>query len=154
VGAVRLTESFLPSDPPRPDEIVALQRHLDAAFQDAPESVRAGALVGVAGTVANLANIAIYRNLEPRDVHGFALSADMLADEIAEFRRKTTAERAAIPGMEPKRAGVILAGALIIERVMRHFGHEVILTSVRGLRFGVFYDRFLAGADGWECVAD
>lgn len=154
VGSVRLTESFLHSDPPTSEEIEALQRHLDDIFLRAPEPVSVYALVGVAGTVANLANVAIHREGLSRDVHGFPLSVETLADEIALFRCKTTAERATIPGIEPKRAGVILAGALIVERVMRHYRQEMLLASVRGLRFGVFYDRFLDGAKGWQGVSE
>jgi len=152
LGSVRLTESFLPSDPPTPEEIAALRSHVDDALRDAPDYIPAYALVGVAGTVANLASIAIHRKGEAAAVHGFALSSEALAEEIAEFSRMTTAERASIPGIEPKRAGVILAGALIVERVMRHYRQDVILTSVRGIRFGTFYDRFLDGA--WRCVEE
>lgn len=154
IGSVRLTESFLHSDPPTSEEIAALQRHLDGVFLWAPQPISVYALVGVAGTIANLAGVAIHREGLSRDVHGFSLSAEALADEIALFRRKTAAERATIPGLEPKRAGVILAGAFIVERIMRHYRQKALLASVRGLRFGVFYDRFLGGAKGWKWVSE
>jgi len=151
VGAVRLTESLVRSDPPLAQEVESVRARLRQAFEAAPEPTPDGVLVGVAGTVANLANVIVHRQAEPTDVHAFPVTAAHLGALIVEFSQMTTAERAAIPGMDPKRAGVILAGALILERVIEHFRRDCVLTSVRGLRFGVFYDHFLDDGE-WTAV--
>ena len=50
------------------------------------------------------------------------------------------AERRTIPGLEPDRADVILAGALIQARAMERLGADTVLTSLRGLRYGLLYE--------------
>jgi len=50
-------------------------------------------------------------------------------------------ERAALPGMEPKRADVILAGAIVVAEAMRATGFDALTVSDRGVRWGLLYDR-------------
>jgi exopolyphosphatase/guanosine-5'-triphosphate,3'-diphosphate pyrophosphatase len=61
--------------------------------------------------------------------------------QIELYRGKTVAERKAITGLEPKRADVILAGALAIERIMRLFGFDEVIVSDQGIRYGLLYER-------------
>jgi exopolyphosphatase/guanosine-5'-triphosphate,3'-diphosphate pyrophosphatase len=153
IGSVRLTETFLRDDPPASEQMSALRSHVRELLGHAPEPVEDSLLVGVGGTASALANIAAHRRTPIPDPHGYALTTAELADEIAQFARLTTAERQAIPGLEAQRAGVILAGALIVEQVMQHYGNDVLHASVRGLRYGLFYDHFLPD-DGWSLAED
>ncbi len=50
-------------------------------------------------------------------------------------------ERRQIPGLEPKRADVIIAGALILNRLLAYFHAEKCVVSVRGLRYGLLAER-------------
>jgi exopolyphosphatase/guanosine-5'-triphosphate,3'-diphosphate pyrophosphatase len=59
------------------------------------------------------------------------------------FRSKTIAERKAIPGLEPKRADVILAGACLIERIMTSVQAEQLIVSDQGVRYGLLHERLL-----------
>jgi len=77
-------------------------------------------------------------------VHGATLSrtgVERLWDRLAGL---TVAERAALPGMEPKRADVILAGCAIVLEAMRATRFDRLTVSDRGVRWGLLYDR--AGA--------
>jgi exopolyphosphatase/guanosine-5'-triphosphate,3'-diphosphate pyrophosphatase len=126
IGAVRLTERFFRHDPPTSGEWGAAvrfaQRSLAAAV---PEHVRADIdrAIGVAGTVTTLvANKLGLRHYRPQLVDGQPLHVWEIERAIATFRRLTSRERGALPGIQPGREDVILAGALIAREVCRLFG--------------------------------
>ncbi|ABS24915.1 Ppx/GppA phosphatase family protein [Anaeromyxobacter sp. Fw109-5] len=145
VGAVRLTERHVRGDPTTAAEVGALRRAAREALQPiatmAPPPGQAR-LVGVAGTVTTLA--AVEQALPAYDaerVHGATLtlaSADALVARLAAL---TVRERAALPGMEPKRADVILAGAIVVVEALRTAGFDRLIVSDRGVRWGLLHDR-------------
>jgi exopolyphosphatase/guanosine-5'-triphosphate,3'-diphosphate pyrophosphatase len=146
VGAVRLTERHVRGDPTTAAEVEALRRAAREALQPVATMAAAGLgqarLVGVAGTVTTLA--AVEQALPAYDaerVHGATLtlaSADALVARLAAL---TVRERAALPGMEPKRADVILAGAIIVVEALRTAGFDRLTVSDRGVRWGLLHDR-------------
>lgn len=66
-------------------------------------------------------------------------STDILRRRIAQLLYMTAEERRHIPGLQPKRADVILAGLLIADAFMRHYGVSTIQISEQDLLEGVFY---------------
>jgi exopolyphosphatase / guanosine-5'-triphosphate,3'-diphosphate pyrophosphatase len=151
LGSVRLTETFLSDAPARPAKIDELRDHLRKTFAAAPPANANGVLVGVGGTITTLANIAAHQTHPTPPVHGYKLTRGKLRDETERLALLTRAELEATPGLEKKRAGVIVAGAVLTEHVMDHFEREEMWVSVRGLRHGVLLDRFLEG-DDWRPV--
>jgi exopolyphosphatase/guanosine-5'-triphosphate,3'-diphosphate pyrophosphatase len=149
IGAVRLTERHVRGDPPSPAEQDALRR----AAQDALRPLAAMAaplgparLVGVAGTVTTLS--AVEQALPEYDaerVHGATLTLDSADALVARLAALTVRARAALPGMEPKRADVILAGAIVVVEAMRAAGFDRLTVSDRGVRWGLLHDRVRAG---------
>ena len=143
VGSVRLTEMFLKNDPPAASETAALREYLIEAFEDAPPANEAEALIGVGGTITTLACIALRADGSDGSPHGYALTRENVSAQIAQFASMPTERRKQIEGLNPKRADVILAGALIAGTVMKRFQSEKMIVSARGLRYGVFLDRFV-----------
>ncbi len=149
IGAVRLTERIAPPDPPDPAALSALRLRAAEALQRAVELVSgplSGRLVGVAGTVTTLA--AVERALPVYDagvVHGAELTLAALEALYRRLGALTTSERAQLPGMEPKRADVIVAGCAIVLEAMRLLGFDRLTVSDRGVRWGLLYDRFGGG---------
>jgi exopolyphosphatase/guanosine-5'-triphosphate,3'-diphosphate pyrophosphatase len=145
VGAVRLTERHVRGDPPSAEEL----RRLRAAAREAVRPLaamegrpRGGRLVGVAGTVTTLAAVAqALPAYDAARVHGSTLSLDAIERLAAALAALTVRERAALPGMEPKRADVIVAGAWIVAEAARATGHDRLTVSDRGVRWGLLYDR-------------
>jgi exopolyphosphatase/guanosine-5'-triphosphate,3'-diphosphate pyrophosphatase len=143
VGAVRLTERHVRGDPPPPAEVEAVR----GAAREAVRPLKAlpepgGRLVAVAGTVTTLA--AVQQALPVYDatrVHGSSLLLSDVERLAATFASLTVRERAALPGMEPKRADVILAGAIVVAEAMRAMGFDALTVSDRGVRWGLLYDR-------------
>ena len=148
IGAVRLTERVAPPDPPGPAAAAALRRGAAEALRGAAELLPAGRapagrMVGVAGTVTTLAaverELAVY---EAGVVHGLELSLSTLSALYDRLAGLTVAERQRLPGMEPKRADVIVGGCAIVIEAMRLLGFDRLTVSDRGVRWGLLYDRF------------
>jgi exopolyphosphatase/guanosine-5'-triphosphate,3'-diphosphate pyrophosphatase len=74
-------------------------------------------------------------------VHGSDLSLDAIERLATTLSALTVRERAALPGMEPKRADVILAGAIVVAEAMLATGFDRLTVSDRGVRWGLLYDR-------------
>lgn len=146
LGTVRLTERYLLSDPVRDEEAERLIREVDSALAklapDREAESSFSAVVGVAGTFTTLA--AVEKGLERyshSEVHGSRLSRQEVERQVELYRSRTLAERKQIPGLEPKRADVIFAGALLILRIMAFFRADEVLVSDQGIRYGLLYER-------------
>jgi len=143
VGAVRFTERFGLDGPVSGDVLAqALQAISDDLSQldgrPAPD-----ALVGLGGAVTNLAavkhGLAAY---DPEVVQGTELDLAEIDRQIELYRTRTADERREIPGLQPKRAEVILAGACVARTVTAKLHRSALTVSDRGLRHGVLADRF------------
>ncbi len=146
-GAVRFSERYVQSDPISKQDFRTLQQAAAAIFADA-DWVRAlpeHTLVGIGGTVRNLARIDQKRSRYPLGrVHGYVLTRTALERIISLLRRSTLAERQAIAGLNRDRADVILAGAVIVQQLMEYSGFEELTVGGAGLRVGLFYEHFLS----------
>jgi exopolyphosphatase/guanosine-5'-triphosphate,3'-diphosphate pyrophosphatase len=99
------------------------------------------------GAVTNLA--AVKHGLErydPNVVHGSDLERGEIERQIELYRTRTAEQRRGIPGLQPGREHVILAGACIVLTVLAKLGRDSLTVSDRGLRHGVLLERF--GAAG------
>ena len=133
LGCVRLTERAITSDPPSTHDLQTATAVIEAELDAVEELVPAGqaqTLIGVAGTVTTVAalhlGLAAY---EAEAIHGTRVpAADVvrIADELAGM---TTAQRRELGPMASGREDVIVAGALILRRVVERFGFADVLTS-------------------------
>lgn len=149
VGAVRLTERHLHSDPPTVAEIEALRADLRSEFAAAPQPPEGSRLVGIAGTVTTLCAIELgITSWDGSLVHGKEMSVGdvrRLADRLASMPLE---ERKRLPGLPEKRADVIVAGAEILAGILETFGFAAVTVSDRGVRWGLLYSRFGAPLGG------
>lgn len=138
IGSVRLTERMLPERPASTERVeaaVAAVRELFASV-DLPEVP--DRVVGVAGTFTSLAAITL--GLPEHDralVHGTSLSLHALDLHVARLATMTVEETAAIPPLDPGRAPVILAGAIVAREAVRRSGREAVIVSESDLLDGV-----------------
>jgi exopolyphosphatase / guanosine-5'-triphosphate,3'-diphosphate pyrophosphatase len=141
LGSVRLTEAFVRHDPATIGEQTAIARAVDAAVHAIPFSRKAATLVGVAGTVTSLAAMALeLESYDPTRVHGLRLSRVELGRQLARLGAATQAERERMVGLDPRRADVILAGALVLDRIAAAAGVGEIRVSDRGIRWGLLFE--------------
>jgi exopolyphosphatase / guanosine-5'-triphosphate,3'-diphosphate pyrophosphatase len=117
IGSVRLTERAIDSRPASPNEMSAARELVAGLFAEV--DLETGTLIGVAGTWTSLAAIAQELPEYSRErVHGHRMSRGSLADLVDSLSSMTLEETAAIPALDPRRAPVILGGALVAEAVM------------------------------------
>jgi exopolyphosphatase/guanosine-5'-triphosphate,3'-diphosphate pyrophosphatase len=135
LGSVRLTERFLESDPPTAGELEELARAVRSVLEEHDVSATRG--IGVAGTVTSLAALDLeLAEYDPNRVHGHRLAQDAVRAQLERLAALPLAERREVPGLEPERAPVIVAGAAILLEVMRHVGLPEIEVSERDLLDG------------------
>lgn len=155
LGAVKLTERFLKSDPPTAGEVRAAEQAAAEAFAKlrllsddmAQASGAAGRtdvqVVGVGGTLSNLGRMdrGEDRLRSSGLVHGHALTASAIQEICGRLARHSVAERGALIGLDPQRADIILGGAILLAQALARIDQSSIAVSTRGLRWGVLYDR-------------
>jgi exopolyphosphatase/guanosine-5'-triphosphate,3'-diphosphate pyrophosphatase len=148
LGAVRMTERFLPGERAKGKQVKALRDHVAEQLAEAGWLARGGHLVGVGGTVRNLASAAeIAAELPSYGVQGFAISRKALDALVERLEELPASERSGVPGIKAARGDLILAGALVVQCVMEAGGFDTLEVTEAGLREGVFYDTLLAGHD-------
>ncbi len=144
VGALRLTEEFLHSDPPSRDEVSKLRNEINKTLLQIPPH-REGALVGIGGTATTLGSMHIGSDTYDRErIHGLMLNIEDLRARVKELQKKDLARRKQIKGLPHDRADIILAGAMIILSSMEKLQKDMIQISCHGLRYGLFYQRFMS----------
>lgn len=144
IGVVRLTERLFKHDPPTADEL-SRARALVRAMVEAVRpmiGVRGDTTcVGTAGTITSLAAMAQRLEVyQPARIQNYKLTLDVIGDLERDLVGRTIAERRGLPGVEPGREEVIVAGVVILRTVMEAFGVTTCFVSNLGLREGVLLD--------------
>lgn len=143
IGTVRLTERHITSDPPTENELAQIHHTVAHALETLPFKRPIGTLVGVAGTVTTL--VTINREMATYDssrVNGAELTTadiDRLSKKLSTTPLKQ--RQTNIVGLEPGRADVIIAGVVLVQSVMQHFGVDKIVACDRGVRWGLLLEQ-------------
>lgn len=143
VGAVRIAERYRLAGAVPEDELKAALAGVAAELGRLDARPAPDAVVGMGGTVTNLA--AVKHGLERYDpdvVQGTVLDLAEIDRQIELYRSRSAEKRAEIAGLQPARAEIILAGACIVRTILTMLRHETVTVSDRGLRHGVFVERF------------
>jgi exopolyphosphatase/guanosine-5'-triphosphate,3'-diphosphate pyrophosphatase len=137
VGAVRLTDAYLTSDPPTPGEREAVIEAVSELAHPAIQGIGGTApVVGVAGTMTTLAAVFLGEYDADR-IHGMTLSIRDVTAITTDLAAVTLEERQRVPGLQPERAASIVAGALIACVVLDAAGVDSVAISERDLLDGV-----------------
>jgi exopolyphosphatase/guanosine-5'-triphosphate,3'-diphosphate pyrophosphatase len=143
VGAVRFTERFHLDGAVDKDVIDDAVAAIAADFDRLNDRSAPDAVVALGGTSTNMAavkhGLATY---DPDVVHGTVLDLAEIDRQIELYRTRGADDRRGIPGLQPKRAEVILAGACIVRTILTKLGKDAATVSDRGLRHGLLIDRF------------
>src|SRR5262249_44898831 len=116
-GSVRLTERF-------GEDVEAIA---DAVRPLLP-ALEPRAAIGVAGTVTTVAALEL-EAYDPRKVHGYRIARGVVDRQLTRLAALPVDERARLPGLEPKRAPVIVAGVTILRTVLERYGLDAIEAS-------------------------
>jgi exopolyphosphatase / guanosine-5'-triphosphate,3'-diphosphate pyrophosphatase len=149
LGAVRMTERFLPGRRAGRGEVKALRKHVLREMAGIGWLDGAGGrLVGIGGTIRTLATMHQRATRYALDeLHGYRLPREGIEGLIDAMLELPAEERSRIAGLKEDRADITLAGAVVISTVLEHLGVERVEICSQGLREGIFYERFLSPAD-------
>lgn len=157
IGCRRVTERFFSSVPPSADELDKAAAWARAQFEPywAGLANRPERLVAVGGTVTTL--VAMVHELAVYDshfVHLRDLTIEQVEDGIDRMRSLTVEQIAQLPGIQAKRAPVILAGAIVVRELMRAGGYGRLTVSENSLLAGAaatIYEVAMSGRTviGW-----
>jgi len=136
VGCIRVTERFLTSDPPSQPELGAGAAHVRALLP----ALEAATAIGVAGTVTTLATLDLELvTYDPERTHGHRISRAAVEEQLARLAGMTLEERLRVPGIEPGRASVIVAGVVVLREIMDAYSLGEIEVSERDILHGAAY---------------
>jgi exopolyphosphatase / guanosine-5'-triphosphate,3'-diphosphate pyrophosphatase len=140
MGAVVAKEKYFRNDPPAENEIRSLRAEIGALVNENIASrLPKGALcVGVAGTISTLAMIDLkLPSFDPSRVNGYVITRGNVREITKSLLGIDVEGRHRIPGMEPKRADIIHAGAVIICEIMEALGLETMRVSLSDILQGL-----------------
>lgn len=144
IGSVRLTERFVTKNPLDNREQENLEHHLThetsllkSKLATLPIELKPKKVIVVAGTPTTLATLDMGLPFESEKVHGYKLTLSRIKEWSDRLAKLKVEERQKLAGMEPKRADVIVAGALCLYHSCKVFGVEEVEVSIRGLRYGI-----------------
>jgi exopolyphosphatase/guanosine-5'-triphosphate,3'-diphosphate pyrophosphatase len=166
LGAVRLTGEFLRHDPPRKSELKRLQRFAAreiTRIQDRIKAARVGAVIATSGTAAALAGVASHWS-RPGKSRPTSYAAHETIRRIAKkIASQSLEERRRVPGIGPRRAEIICAGAVVFAELLERCHLAGFRYSALGLRDGILaqmaaeYDRSTRSgraveSERWESI--
>ena len=138
IGAVRLTERLVTSDPPTPAAVAAIEAFALETFARGQPLPPAPVLHGLAGTVTTAAALLLGLEVYDRErVDGSRFASEQIRGLRDELARETSAERCRRPALDPGRADVVVAGLSILCAALRHCGAETLAVRDRGLRYAL-----------------
>jgi exopolyphosphatase/guanosine-5'-triphosphate,3'-diphosphate pyrophosphatase len=145
LGALALTERFVQSDPPSRQEVKAIEHEIKKDLATIKWlKPRAGMnVIGLGGSIRNVAKIDSQRKEFPLNtLHGYRLSRKSVESILKDFLDKPLEKRLKISGLNPDRADIITAGALVLRCVMDALDASEVTISIGGLREGIFFEHF------------
>jgi exopolyphosphatase / guanosine-5'-triphosphate,3'-diphosphate pyrophosphatase len=144
LGVLSVSRTRPLGDPPQPFRVDDLKRELRRAVQDFYQRrfrtfvETPPVLVGTAGTVTTLAAMALEMDeYDPQRVNNYILPRELVGDMAEVLSLLPEKKRALIPGLEPAKAGVMVAGAFIVQAILAVLGRDHLVCVDAGLLEGV-----------------
>ena len=149
LGAVRLTEIFLKTDPPREEELNRLDRYITEKLSSFHRLHGAESFDRAIATSATAAAIVSVINQVPRSKRDEAdrqrASQSQIRELYARLIDSDLAARRKITGIGPKRAEIITAGTAVFLRALEMFDHRSLYYCTAGVRDGIIADLAARG---------
>jgi exopolyphosphatase / guanosine-5'-triphosphate,3'-diphosphate pyrophosphatase len=145
IGVIRLTERFVQSDPLSGRDERKLSKHILSEIGrhcDQITSIGFDRVIGTSGTILSLGAVAATaaRGAPPAELRNLRVSAK----QIRKLRKEVVAldpeQRLAMPGLDPRRADLVVAGAVLLDTILRRLGAEELTLCDLALREGLVLD--------------
>jgi exopolyphosphatase / guanosine-5'-triphosphate,3'-diphosphate pyrophosphatase len=146
LGAIRLTEKYFRNGITENKDIKNCRKYLKGMMNPVTRELlkmNYDIAVGSSGTIINIANMINLKkggSTETR-LNNFSFTKDELYDIVEDILdARTEKQRLKIPGLDPQRADIITAGALILEQIFREAKLKEMIVSEYALREGIIFD--------------
>jgi exopolyphosphatase / guanosine-5'-triphosphate,3'-diphosphate pyrophosphatase len=145
LGAIRLKDLHLHRDPPPESVMEKLQHAIETEIAAALQRLKVkefGKIIGTSGMISNLAEV-IHLRRTGRPVPQLNLATIELKEieQTEELLKKTSLrERLTIPGLDPKRADLLLPVVMVLRTLLQQVGHETVTIGDKAIREGIIYD--------------
>jgi exopolyphosphatase/guanosine-5'-triphosphate,3'-diphosphate pyrophosphatase len=144
LGVIRLSERFVKSDPLDPRDERKLVRHIrDEIGKTLDQIARAGfdRVIGTSGTILSLGAVALAdrRGTAP-PLRNRRIASKQLRRLRKEFAQMDLDKRLGVPGLEPRRADLVVAGSILLDEIVRRLGADEITLCDLSLREGLVLD--------------
>ena len=144
LGVLRLTERFVHTDPLSRRDERKLVRHVQAELSDYLNGIRTAGfdrVIGTSGTVLSLGTVAVAERRRSTDeVRNLRVPAKQIRRLRKELTTRSLSERIKLPGLDPRRADLIVAGAVVLDTVLEHLQAQEIVLCDFALREGLVLD--------------
>ena len=145
IGVIRLTERFIKSDPLSERDENRLVRHVRADISRHCEQITAigfDRVIGTSGTILSMGAMAAtaVRGTPPNELRNLRVSAKQIRRLRKEVREVDLEQRLAIPGLDPRRADLVVAGATLLDTILRRLGAQELTLCDLALREGLVLD--------------
>jgi exopolyphosphatase/guanosine-5'-triphosphate,3'-diphosphate pyrophosphatase len=155
LGAVILTQEYLQSDPPEEAEIDKLSSHIDRCLEELNLGGDGGRdqcrIIGTGGTMITLAAM-LYSmpdtEIIPERINGSVLKRQQIEALFNKIRALALTERLRLPGLDQGRVDVIVAGSLIVLRILNYIKSLKVVVSMSDLLEGILIDCFEGEENG------
>jgi exopolyphosphatase/guanosine-5'-triphosphate,3'-diphosphate pyrophosphatase len=143
LGGVRLTERFLAGDPPRAEELAACRAQVERVLAEAPPAPPGATMVGVSGTIMALAGLELGVDVMAEVAargEGRPLGASAVRRQLERLAGLPAALRLYGDVVPAGRADVIVAGSLVVDQLLAHYGVDALIASGHGVRWGLLHE--------------
>jgi len=150
LGALRLQEVFLKTDPPSPVALRALEEYIEERLREPVARMGGQRVDRLIGTSATCSAVVCAANRIPRsrrdEADGLRATAAQVRKLYADISLLDTAARQRITGIGPRRAEIIVPGTAVLLRVLEAFRMPAVYYSTAGVRDGIIADLAARGA--------
>lgn len=144
LGAVRLWQNFIHSDPATPLELIQLEQYIDEKIGEAVSEFGSGGIDFAIGTSASASAAICAVKAIPRADRATAGGARASREDLELLYRRlapmSLEERRKVTGIGPRRAEIIVPGVALLARALARFGVEHLVYSSAGVRDGIILD--------------
>ena len=145
IGVIRLMERFVNSDPLSGRDERKLVKYINSQIERHSEQITAigfDRVIGTSGTILSLGAVASTsaRGIPPAELRNLRVSAKQIRRLRRDVTKLDLEERLAMPGLDPRRADLVVAGAVLLDTILRRLGAEEITLCDLALREGLVID--------------
>ena len=145
IGVIRLTERFVQSDPLSGRDERKLSKHILSEINRHCDQITAigfDRVIGTSGTILSLGAVAATaaRGTTPTELRNLRVSAKQVRRLRKEIVALTPEQRLTVPGLDPRRADLVVAGAVLLDTILRRLGAEELTLCDLALREGLVLD--------------